>query len=82
MTDVAIVTLSNNSKWVFEKDDINGWIIHTTKYGTLYRIFLDVAGKPIWIGKLHDDNKSFYSVEKEIGAVSVNFIGYGIYLFS
>jgi len=82
MFDVAIVTLSNNSKWVFEKDDINGWIIHTTKYGTLYRIFLDVVGKPIWIGKLQDDNKSFYSVEKEIGAVSVNFIGYGIYLFS
>ena len=58
---------------------------HVTRYGTVYRIFMDAYYdyKPIWVGRLVETQtgSAWVTCEKELCADSVEFENGGVYQF-
>ena len=76
----ALVYRRRGPVWEFTPHAIYHRLIHITRNGTIYGIFLDDAGiKPVWIGRRVDGK--WITWEAEIGAMIIRWSNGGEYYF-
>jgi hypothetical protein len=77
MEKEIILHRKNEPPWKFSyKREYQGYICKQRKY--IYKLFVEdfsIAIKPIWIGLLTPDEKAWVTIEKEIKADYIEFIG-------
>jgi hypothetical protein len=86
MTNIEHQTITlkrhNGPDWDFVWDEQFHGLVHKTGKNVYRLFFEDIATefKPIWIGRLFDGGrtKHWYTMEKEIGAKSIDLCGCSI----
>lgn len=78
----ARLNRGDKAPWDFVLED--GWPFptHKTRAGNIYAILSDhKAGKPFWIARFIPDQRAWVTVEREIGAISIEFENGNVFLF-
>jgi hypothetical protein len=84
-TDRAWLHRRQRPTWMFEPSKLYGRLVHKTNKGTVYAIMQGIyIGKPFWVARLSIDGsgrQSWFTVEAELQATSIEFEDAGIYTF-